>query len=133
MSNYTKLYWLTRLDGLNGFLIFICICAATIASLYTIGVFSCLEEGEKESKKNKKARIISYIMFFLFVLISVLTPTKEEAVFIVAGGKVIDFVQKDSSINKIPGQTTSILSTWLDEQLKKEKDKLLSDNTKVNK
>ena len=72
-------------------------------------------------------------MFFLFVLISVLTPTKEEAVFIVAGGKVIDFVQKDSSINKIPGQTTSILSTWLDEQLKKEKDKLLSDNTKVNK
>lgn len=48
----------------------------------------------------------------------VFLPTQKEAIMIIAGGKTMDFIQKDTSVRKIPHQTTEFISEYLDKQIK---------------
>lgn len=126
MSNYTELYWLTRLDYING----LTLAMAIIGLAYTpICLFSCALHSdfdsyyEDDSRKKNREKWTSKIKLFLTIgvialLIRVLSPSKNEVIFIVAGGKTIDFIQKDTSLNKIPSQTTAIISSFLDKQIK---------------
>ena len=70
----------------------------------------------REQFTNKVKYLV--FTFFLGTLVSIFLPTQKEAVFIVAGGKTINFIQADTSIRKIPEQTTSIISTFLDKKIK---------------
>lgn len=129
MENTTKLYWLTRLDNING--LFITLVIVSILAIFLGTLFHNLEkslENEEETKKRwgilrpyLKSAVISLIVSTLGILF---LPTKNELIFIYAGGKTIDFIQQDSSISKIPGQTTKIISDFMQKQiddLKKEK------------
>ena len=130
MTNYFKLYWLTRLDSIIDIFTFLmCIGIAGLICIVLYRLYKLLEEDDVE---KKPWRVFTYILFFSIGLLGrSFTPTKEEAIFIVAGGKVMDFTQKDSSLNKIPGQATTILSTWMDKELNKLKNNV--DSTKNNK
>lgn len=128
MSNYTSLYWLTRLDALNTFFILLIVLSIVCTIIYFI-VFAIQGEWEKDEvkkalrdrfeKKWKKvpktamvltAMVLTAISSFMLVFL----PTKTDVIVIFAGGKAMDFVQKDSSINKIPAQTTKIITDHLD-------------------
>ena len=129
MSNYAKLYWLTRLDGINGMILFIGIfffIAAFVSLMYAY-VFKDWGWSKEEEKKAQQVvmkRLKWLIPFgFLFITISCFVPTKEEAILIVAGGKAMNFVESDTSINKIPSQTTALITEYLDKQLKEIKSK----------
>jgi hypothetical protein len=128
MNTYAKLYWLTRLDYLQGLFLSIGI----LALLSIIAIFIYCEAstdgdyGYRDEKLTariafrKKLRLkIRWILptgiFFFFL--NILTPSQNEAIFIVAGGKTIDFIKSDSSINKIPEQTTKIVSDFLQKQI----------------
>jgi hypothetical protein len=133
MSIYSKLYWLTRLDGIQGLFIafaVIAFVAAIAIAVYAICSADFDEFHEKEIEKRKASRKsllkkINWIipLGFTFTIISILIPNKNEMIFIVAGGKTIDWVQKDTSICKIPSQTTAIISDFLDKQIKKMNEK----------
>ena len=56
-------------------------------------------------------------MFALFI------PSKNDVIFIIAGGKTIDFIKSDTSINKIPAQTTKLITDYLQEQINKNENK----------
>lgn len=128
MSNYSKLYWLTRLDNINGFAIVIAIISiVTIAiTLIWCAITSDFDEYESRDEIGKrkalraKARgyIKSYVISFVVSLVLLIfLPTKNEVIFIVAGGKTMNFIQSDTSINKIPAQTTAIISDFLQKQI----------------
>jgi hypothetical protein len=130
MNIYSKLYWLTRLDGIQGLFVAIAIiifvgCVAIFIWKFASEDFDefCEEEEIEIRKKQRKSMFgkIKWMMplGFVFLLLSILTPTKNEAIFIVAGGKTIDWIQNDTSICKIPSQTTAIISDFLDNQIKK--------------
>lgn len=115
MSNEAKIYWLTRLDYFQTALI-------TIGGLMCVFVLVCyfwtfleMEDNWDFPKKQRKYMWIGGVI----VLISLFIPSKNEAILIVAGGKTMDFIQQDSSINKIPSQTTKIISNFLEKQLTK--------------
>jgi hypothetical protein len=59
------------------------------------------------------------IIFIISVFGSVFIPNKNEAIIIIAGAKTIDFIQKDESINKIPSQTTLLISKFLEDNINK--------------
>ncbi len=129
MSNYSKIYWLTRLDGINGFFIGMAIISIVLLIAIIIGNLMSKDFDQFHSGEKLKARIktreqivgkIKYLIFtfFLGTLVAIFLPTQKEAVFIVAGGKTIDFIQKDSSIQKLPEQTTLLISTFFDKQIK---------------
>ncbi len=117
MSNYSKLYWLTRLDYLQGFF-------TTIAIMSLLAAFACafiltLEDEWDGDYGKIKRRILKWALPFavLFGLIACFIPSKDDAVFIIAGGKTMDFVESDSSINKLPAQTTKLITDYLQRQI----------------
>lgn len=129
MNNYEKLYWLTRLDPIHDA---ICVIMGLLA-LAIIGIMifntaskmedDCYGKNEIESRKKMRKKVKKNLywvlpLLFIFSIASVLFPTKKDAIFIVAGGKTIDFIQKDTSINKIPSQTTALVSEFLEKQIK---------------
>ena len=130
MSNYSKIYWLTRLDGINGFFIAIACVSAALLLASIIYHFASSDMDEFYHDKELEARIklrskttgkIKYwvVLLVIGVLTSILLPTQKQAILIIAGGKTMDFVEQDTSIQKIPGQTTLIISEFLDNQINK--------------
>jgi hypothetical protein len=56
--------------------------------------------------------------FVLGVVCASLTPTRNEAILIMAGGKTLDFAQSDTSLSKIPYEATEIISGYLEKSIK---------------
>ena len=135
MSTYSKLYWLTRLDGLGhlfgtiAILSFLCMVGILIFCLISASddEFSWNKDKMQERKlyRTKVKGLYKYFIpsFFISFLLCILTPTKNEAIFIVAGGKTIDWIQSDTSTVKIPAQTSKIISDFLEKQITEMKDK----------
>lgn len=128
MSTYSKLYWLTRLDNLDGLLIALIVVSAI--SILVIALFRFMtadfdefydEEVVKERKelRSKFTSKIKYIVAVLVVsvLLKVFLPTKNEVIFIVAGGKTLDYIKSDTSLSKIPYQATKYVSDYLDKKI----------------
>lgn len=115
MSIYEKLYWLTRLDYLQG----IFLGTSIILGIVVGGAFLfSLMNGEWLIKKWHI--ITGPIVLFIVVFITCLIPSKQEAIFIVAAGKTIEFVQTDTSVAKIPGQATKLVSAYLEKEINKD-------------
>ena len=125
MSNYSKIYWLTRLDNIQ-VLFFVLIVISAIAVIAYLVSYSAIYEygkGETEaaqsrfSKKNKWIVKYSLISFILSFLIVTFLPSKNDMIVIYAGGKTMNYIQSDTSLAKIPYQTTTIISNYLDKQI----------------
>lgn len=123
MSIYSKLYWLTRLDGiqtLSGVIVVLGIIAIfDIWLSFVMDMWSYEDEDDRVKQKklwNKRMKIIACIVTF-FALVGVFMPSKNDVIFIIAGGKTIEFIQSDTSINKIPEQTTRYISEFLEQQI----------------
>jgi hypothetical protein len=56
-------------------------------------------------------------IYITAILGLVFVPTQKEAVVIFAGGKTIDFIEADSSIQKIPHQTTEMISKFMENEI----------------
>ena len=115
MNNYFKIYWLTRLDNING--IFFAACIVLFMLLFFTYITRAIE-GEYFIFTKLYARTILIISFILCVIVTNLIPSKKEAIIILAGGKTMDFVQSDTSLSKIPAQATTIISSYLDKTIK---------------
>ena len=101
-------------------------------ALAFICLFSTIEgnatynKGNEYKYLNLRKRAIKLLspLIIIAACIRLFLPTKNEMIMIYAGGKAMDFVQQDSSINKIPAQSTKIISDYLDktiEDLKEDK------------
>lgn len=126
------MYWLTRLDSIQNFLIFLVVMSVAGLILYYVcrATAGELEFGldNKERKKNdflksySWVRKVCYPMLFISIVMATLLPSKDDMIFIYVGGKTMDFVQSDTSINKIPAQTTKMISDYLDKTIKELKE-----------
>lgn len=122
MSNYSKIYWLTRLDYLQGFFVTMSVLAGLLIVVhFAIKMFSIDDGDDAYSLLNKTKRSLCLILCIFLALVSCFIPTKNEAILIMAGGKTLDYVQKDTSLSKVPYQTTAIISEYLDKTLKEMK------------
>lgn len=124
--NYSKqIYWLTRLDGIHRLFDTMALLAIVglviLIVVKTINYLDC-EEG------TKRPWLVGTCIFFLSIstLGKTFLPTTKEAIFIVAGGRTLDYVSTDTSINKIPGKLADITTTWLDQKLNEMKTEVKS-------
>lgn len=127
MQTTTQLYWLTRLDGIST--TFAVICVLSFIGLvfsfifYQSEITSSYGKDEELANNFKKWVNKSLIIFIISLIPTLFIPTKEDVIFIIAGGKTIDFVKSDTSINKIPAQTTKLITDYLDNKIKEFKNK----------
>lgn len=119
MSNYSKIYWLTRLDYLQGLLTIAIVVIAIGLTIYAAFFFSAYDNQDREDIKEKFGRLKNWLILSVVIigLLLCFIPSKDEAIEIYAGGKTMDFIQTDSSINKIPAQTTMLITNFLKKQI----------------
>jgi 4-hydroxybenzoate polyprenyltransferase len=141
MNSYFGLYLLTRLDAFQALFMTIGILGFAFILLTFIGmaidgdfdVFTD-EEKRREKKKTRNAirRQYRWIIPFsaLAVLLATLTPSRKEAVFILVGGKTLEWAASDTSLSKIPSQATAIISEYFDAQLNKLESEITNQNEK---
>lgn len=123
--NYTKLfYWLTVADNAKtlfmwGIVIFTIIAVVSTAVNLIFRVIS-MDDTNSESDKKDASKVaggargwmkwgIPFSLFFWALYI--LTPSKKDALLIVAGGTTLNFLSTDSSAKQIPHELSSFLVT----------------------
>ncbi len=123
MNNYVKIYWLTRLDYIQGIFLTAAIISGIIFLIYHV-VKLCETYDIEEYKKNWGIyNKVSIYVCIVATMITAFTPSKQDMIMIYAGGKTMDYVQSDSSLSRIPQQTTTIISNYLDSKIEELKDK----------
>lgn len=119
MSNFSQLYWLTRLDNFQSFFqTAIGISIGGIIIYLIVLLFASVEE--EAGNINAKYKWIPKAFVFTIIfsgLTLVFLPTKNDLIFIYAGGKAMEYVEADTSLQKIPFQTTKIISNYLNSKL----------------
>lgn len=119
MNNYFLIYLLTRLDSLQDAAVAAIFFSIFIVVAHVIAYALTLDELDKPYVLIKGWRKwLLTVLFAVSVLIKIAAPTRNEAIIILAGGKTLDYVQSDTSLQKIPYQTTKIVSDYLDKTLK---------------
>lgn len=120
MNNYTTIYWLTRLDHIQGLLITLLMLSIGAVVLYFMAMmFTCYDQEAftEYSKRFKKYRNASFWCIVISSLLLVFVPSKNDIILIYAGGKTMDYIKTDTSLTKIPYQATSIISGYLDQKI----------------
>jgi len=126
------IYWLTRLSSISdlffrlGMLSSIFIFVGVLAYTFMIMDFPS-DEDEIEYKQKRKKFFNKIWVPILFFVLNILTPNTKEAMLIIAGGKTMDYVQSDTSLQKIPYKATELILKKMEEYI----DETTSDSTKT--
>lgn len=141
--DYSKLfYWLTVADNARNLflafgIIFSVIC--TIATIWFIvdrNSYDMSTQDGSAAERAKKWMWWGYPFMIFFWFSWVLTPSKKDALLIVAGGQTMNFLTTDSTAKQIPHELTHFVVTELknmaaeaqvDLNIKDQKQKLLDE------
>jgi len=113
--NYTELfYWLTVADnarfmfktGMGIFTLIVII--STLVNIFARG-----EDDHKSADIARKWMWWSYPFMFLFWSLFIFTPSKKDALLIVAGGQTMNFLTTDKSAKQIPHELSTFIVTEL--------------------
>jgi len=113
--NYTNLfYWLTVADNAKAFfIVFICIFTA-ISAISTIAYFINSGEDDVESATmSRRWMWWCYPFMIFFWMLFIFTPSKKDALLIVAGGQTLNFLTTDSTAKQIPHELSNFVVTEL--------------------
>ena len=147
--NYIKLfYWLVIADNARDMFIAFTIIFTIIAIISTLcfifgrgddGYLTCPNDGLAE--RSKKWIWFSYPFLILFWSLYIFTPSKKDALLIVAGGGTLNFLTTDSTAKKIPHEMSNFILTQLNNMavenqvelnIKDQKNKILEETKKMN-
>lgn len=130
-----EIYWITRFDGISGFLFTITVCSAIIALvLVLIAYFNkCDSECFSENSKYYKRYINTYkkcvywakgfgIALVLSTFINIFIPTTNEALLIYGVGGTIDYIKSNKTAKQLPDKYVKALDKYLDNLIKEEKE-----------
>ena len=132
MSNIALIYWLTRLSSISDFFLTLGVISAAIVGIgflgYSMAVLDCWDDDRIAKYKVARKKFINKTWVpMLFFVLYILTPNTKEAMLIVAGGKTLDYVQKDTSLQKIPYKATELVLKKMEEYI----DETTSDSAKT--
>lgn len=129
-----EMYWITRLDAVNDFLIILIILA-------TIAIVGCLiilfseivDEDEVWVKKMFRIIKVSILVLLTSSALKVFVPTTNEMYTIIGIGGTYEYLKDNKDIKEIPDNTIKALKIWSEnlvskEEVKKEADSINSTN-----
>ena len=121
---YRVFYWFTVADNVK----LITGILSVVFGIYFVIAVACALGATEDNwrsweKGSKRVFFMFSSMFFICVFMWMLLPTKKDALIIITGGAVGNFVTKDSSSRAIPGDLTKFLHLYM----KKEIEDLSSD------
>lgn len=124
--DYTSLfYWLTVADNAKTFFITFMTIFTIISAVSTLWfIVDRDSDNWSENEASKKARKWmwwSYPFMILFWSLFIFTPSKRDALLIVAGGQTMNFLSSDSTAKQIPHDVLNFVSVELQNMAKEAK------------
>lgn len=114
MDYTTVFYWLTVADNARLLFKWGAGIFTTVAALSTIGFFLAADSNdEKATNETKKWIKWSYPFMFLWWMLLVFTPSKKDALLIVAGGQTLNFLTTDKTAKQIPHEALNFVKVEL--------------------
>lgn len=116
--DYTSLfYWLVVADNARDFFMALIVIFMIIAILATLGYFFAsnsngqgqTQEDEDNQAMSRKWMWWSYPFCILFWSLYIFTPSKKDALLIVAGGQTLNFLANDKSAKQIPAELSNFV------------------------
>lgn len=113
--DYTSLfYWLVVADNARGMFLGGLIFFAVVFAVAFIWFLIANPDGHEEDNYQIRKRLQKWCwwsgpLFFLFCSLYVFTPSKRDALLIVAGGSTMNFLSNDDSAKEIPKELSSFL------------------------
>lgn len=131
-----ELYWITRLDGICGFLTLIAVFSviATVV-LFFIGLFKrgdadiCPEGSQTWEQHIETSKMClcfakrCAIAFFVSVFINLFIPTTNQALLIYGVGGTIDYIKSNDTSKQLPDKCVKALDKWVENLIKEENHK----------
>ena len=113
--NYTELfYWLTVADNARDMFRVGLVIFTGVAVISTAVNFICRGNGEDDvAVQARKWLWWSYPFMFLFWSLFIFTPSKKDALLIVAGGQTMNFLTTDKTAKQIPHELSNFVVTEL--------------------
>ena len=117
MDYTTLFYWLTVADNARDFfttmvVIFTAIAAiATFVNLISGGTSDKDDSDRKAQAMSRKWIWWSYPFMIFFWFLLIFTPSKRDALLIVAGGQTLNFLANDENSKQIPSELSSFVLT----------------------
>jgi hypothetical protein len=113
--NYTELfYWLTVADNARDMFRVGLVIFTGVAVISTSVNFICRGNGEDDAAvQARKWMWWSYPFLFLFWSLFIFTPSKKDALLIVAGGQTMNFLTTDKTAKQIPHELSNFVVTEL--------------------
>ena len=129
-----EMYWITRLDAVNDFLIILIILATiTIVGCLIILFSEIVDEDEVWVKKMFRIIKVSILVLLTTSTLKVFVPTTNEMYTIIGIGGTYEYLKDNKDIKEIPDNTIKALKIWSEnlvskEEVKKEADSINSTN-----
>jgi len=138
--DYTKLfYWLVVANNAKAFFVTFIIIFTIISVVATIAFFANAEntnDARDNQRMSRKWMWWSYPFMVLFWALFVFTPSKKDALLIVAGGQTLNYLTSDSTARQIPHEVLNFVtlelknmatSAKVDLGIETQKDKILDE------
>lgn len=111
--DYTKLfYWLVVADNAKTMFVVFIVLFTLVAVISTIA-FLMTGDSPEDQAMSRKWMWWSYPFMIFFWSLFVFTPSKKDALLIVAGGQTLNFLTTDESAKQIPSELSGFILTEL--------------------
>lgn len=115
-----EMYWITRMDGINTFLIiceiFICLAFVWIAVTFMFA------DSSEEKRTTAKGSIYTGIAALIVGLMLIFIPTTKDMLLIYGVGGTIDYIKGNDTAKGLPDKAVKALDKYLDEISKDKQD-----------
>lgn len=119
----SELYWLGVLGNLNDLGVAIAVLSFLVFIALGFYFFLCSEDDLEPSSFIKKMFKGSMFAIVLGVVMAIFIPSQKNLLIIYGVGGTIDYLKENKDANKIPDKCIKALDKYLDDALKKDKDK----------
>lgn len=119
-----EIYWITRLDTLQSFLILFATIFVIIA-IVNFYIVKTEDANSKMVKSNKKYLRTSLPLCILFIVATTLTPSTREAYQIYGIGGTIDYLKTSREAKQLPDKTIRALNCFLDKICEQKNDTIV--------
>ena len=108
----SELYWLTRLEYIQNFLVIV-MSISGIATFVSFMLWTMAEYAE-EIRKTLLWLRCAFATLVISSLIFVFVPSTKEAVLIWGVGSTIDYIQENETAKQLPDKCINALNDWVD-------------------
>lgn len=114
----SEIYWITRLDSINGLLSVILIIGLIATVFFTIAYASNgFETDDDFTEKNKKTLKHISIITVIVAIMSTFIPTQKDMLLIYGVGGTIDYIKSNETAKQLPDKAVQALDKIISEYI----------------